>query len=420
MTQQIDKKGLYKMKEKKITIICFSIICLLMLAITSPVSANKQYHNNQEQTLNQQLKFELDLLQKQYGFPGVTLAYVLSDGTVDVVATGLADVEIETLMTPQSRMLAASIGKSFVAATVLALAKEGPQLNLDDPLSKWLGNRAWFSRLPNHLTINLQHLLTHSAGLPDHVHMKSFAQSHSQNWRKSDNPFPPESLVEFILDQPALFEPGTCWSYTDTGYILLGLVIEAATGNNYFKEVEQRFLRPLNLNMTTPSDQPMLPGLAAGYTSMDNSFGLPNKTTINSGLMAWNPIIEWTGGGLISNSRDLAVWAKLLYEGHAMKVDYLDDLFRSVPVGKEKPGIYYGAGVVIDENNPMGLTLGHGGVIPGYSSSMRYYSKYRVAIAFQINTDIGVWDHSTQLVNDMEHRLAKIIINNKKEKINGI
>ncbi len=388
-------------------------ICLFIFALTTQLSAEQQSPTNHEQTINQSLKCELDLLRNQYGFPGATVAYVLSDGRAGEVAIGLADIEAKTAMTSQSQMLAASIGKSFVAATTLALAKEG-KLNLDDPLSKWLDDRAWFSRLPNHSAITLRQLLTHSSGLPDYVHMKSFARSFSQDWSKPGNPFPPEKVIAFVLDQPALFEAGKGFGYSDTGYILLGLVIEAASGNSYYKEVTERFLRPLNLKMTSPSDRRELPGLAAGYTSPDY-FGLPRKTTTSPGLMAWNPGFEWTGGGLISTSRDLAQWAKLLYEGNAMNVDYLDDLLRSVPVGNDRPGVYYGAGVVIDEKNPEGLTLGHGGVIPGYTSSMRYYSKYHVAIAFQINTDVGVWDHSTELANDMERRLAKIILHHQQD-----
>ncbi len=100
-------------------------------------------------TLKEQFQSELDAIHLQYRFPGATAAYILPDGTVEVFAIGLADVELETPMTPKSRMLAASIGKTFVGATILALTQDGV-LNLDDPISKWLDDRTWFSRLPNH------------------------------------------------------------------------------------------------------------------------------------------------------------------------------------------------------------------------------------------------------------------------------
>ncbi len=363
-------------------------------------------------TLNHQLKAKLDELRSKYGFPGATCAYVLPDGREGGVATGLRDLEDKTAMTPHSRMLAASIGKSFVAATVLQLSKEG-RLNLDDPISKWLGDRAWFSRLPNHETITLRHLLTHSSGLPDHVHMNSFLSSYSQSWHDPGNPFQPESLVAFVLDQPPLFEAGKGWMYTDTGYILLGLVIESATKNSYYNEVKERFLKPLHLDETSPSDRPALPHLAAGYTKKDNPFGLPAKGLSKSGLMAWNPAMEFTGGGLVSTSRDLARWSKLLFEGHAMKEKYLDELLRPT-TAKEESGLFYGAGVVISEKDPLGLSFGHMGVIPGYTSSIRYYPKYHVAFAFQVNTDVGVYNRSTELFSEMERGLAELIIEHVK------
>ncbi len=361
------------------------------------------------QAENQLLKHELDRLQSQYGFPGITVAYVLPDGTVGEVASGLADVETREPMTTKSRMLAASIGKSFVAATVVALSKEG-RLNLDDPLSCWLSDRSWYARLPNSETITLRHLLTHSAGLPDHVYTTIFLQSFFQRRLDDSGSFLPELLIECILDQAPLFEAGEGWAYTDTGYILLGLVIEAATGNSYYEELECRFLNLLNLEKTSPSDRPTLPGLVAGYTAQEGVFGLPRKTIDESGTMVWNPVIEWTGGGLVSTSRDLAVWAKLLYEGNAMPGDYLSDLLQSVAAGDEELGVRYGAGVLIRQKGPLGPKWGHGGVIPGYISSMRYYPKFKVAIAFQINTDSFASENRMELVSDMEHRLAEVII----------
>ena len=337
-------------------------------------------------------------------FPGATVAYVLPDGTIGEVASGFADLETKEPMTTKSRMLAASVGKTFVAAIVVALAKEG-RLNLDDLLSYWLSDRCWYSRLPNCETITLRHLLTHSSGIPDHVHIARFLQSSSKEWH-SDRPFSPESLIEYILDQAPLFEAGSCWAYTDTGYILLGLVIEKVTNNSYYEELKRRFLKPLKLDMTSSSDRPALPGLVAGYTAQDNVFGLPRKTVDESGVMVWNPSIEWTGGGLISTACDLAVWAKLLFEGRAIQSDYLTDLFHSVPVRDDDSGVRYGAGVLIEQKDPLGQRWGHGGIIPGYTSSMRYYPKYGVAVVFQMNADSGV----SAFVGDIEHRLARIVI----------
>jgi CubicO group peptidase (beta-lactamase class C family)/membrane protease YdiL (CAAX protease family) len=360
------------------------------------------------QTLNHRLKTELDLLQNQYAFPGATMAYVLSNGESGTVATGLADIEKGEAMTNESRMLAASIGKTFVATTIIALSKEGI-LGLDDPLSKWLGDNIYCSRVANFETITLRDLLRHTAGIADHTATEDFVELLSQRDLQCNNSISPESLVRYILDHPPLFEAGKGWRYTDTGYILLGLVIEAATGSSYYDELDRLFLKPLNLCQTAPSDRLELQHLAAGYTSENKFFGPEGKTVDNEGVMLWNPGFEWTGGGLISNSSDLATWAKLLYEGKAMPGEYLDDLLQAVPTGSDE-STTYGLGVTIEDKTPFGLRFGHGGVIPGYTSSMRYYSQHGVALAFQINTDTGISDQSSELVNDMEKRLAGIVI----------
>lgn len=359
--------------------------------------------------LAQVFQAALDDAQHQYGFPGATAAYILPDGTVGVAATGLADIEAGIPITARSRMLAASIGKTFVGAMAIAFAQEG-LLDLDVPISQWLSDRPWFSRLPNHADITLRQLLTHTSGLPDHVHLDRFAVAVARRWQEPGNPFPPESLLEFVLDQPALFEAGEGWAYSDTGYILAGLVLEAATGRRYYDEVQDRFLTPLELTLTSPSDRRFLPELAAGYMADNNPFELPRKTTTADGVMAWHPGFEWTGGGLVSHSRDLARWGAALFGGNAMPGPYLDELLNAVSISPDTDAIQYGSGIGIYRTSPFGPVYGHGGWIPGYSSSLRYYPDSEVAIAFQLNTDIGIVDDTTPVMQDLEIRLAEIVL----------
>lgn len=359
--------------------------------------------------LQRQFQATLDAFQQKYGFPGATAAFVLPDGEVGVAAAGLADIRTATAMTPRSRMLAASIGKTFVSAAIVALARDG-RLDLDDPVSDWLGHRDWFNRLPNHDSMTLRHLLNHSSGLPDHVHDAAFQAAASERWHGAANPFPPDAAVAFVLDQPALFEAGQGWAYSDTGFILLGMVIESATGQDYYDVIRARFIEPLRLAHTTPSNRPALRGLATGYTSDDNPFGLPPETTTSPGMMAWNPGVEWTGGGLVSTSRDLAVWGAALFRGRAMEAPYLADLLTAVPIDPREPGVGYGLGVSIHSGGSFGPVYGHGGWIPGYSSSLRYYAEHDVSIAFQINTDIGLVDDSAPLLPELEKQLAKLVV----------
>ena len=359
-----------------------------------------------------QFQSELAQIREQYGFPGITAAYVLRDGTDGTAASGLADVEEQQPMTENSHMLAASIGKSFVGALSIALAMEG-RLALDEPVTRWLGKYDWFKRLPNHKTITLRHLLTHSAGLSDHVYMEAFHKAFASEWQTAGNPFPPKRLVEFILDKPALFPAGQGWAYSDTGYILAGMVIEEATGHTYYDEVSRRFLKPLGLSHTSPADRRKLEGLVAGYLQPENPFGLPAKTLDKNGHLHWHPGLEWTGGGLISNSRDLAHWGAALFNGKALPGDYLTELFRAVAVDPKTTNIRYGAGVTIYTSGPFGPVYGHSGWIPGYISSLRHYSDSGVTIAFQINTDSGAIAGDKNIPRQIEERLLQVVIRQK-------
>lgn len=372
----------------------------LLFALSLSVSAG---------TRNEQLTATLAAFQEQYGFPGATAAIALPDGLVIAAAVGMADVEAKTPMKPETRMLAASIGKSFVAATALSLEAEG-KLALADRVADYLGNRAWFARVPNHRTMTIRDLMRHSAGLPDHVYDARFQSNMTDLVAKGADAPPPEDAVSYVLDKKPLFPPGSAWTYSDTGYLLLGLVIEEAAGRTYYDLVTERFLAPLGLVDTAPSNSRRITGLAVGYTSDSNPFGLPPRTMDETGRLLWDPAMEWTGGGLVSTSPDLAAWGHSLFGGTASAMPGLDRLLDGLAISPDAPGILYGAGVAIYAQTPRGTVYGHGGWIPGYVSSLRHYADPGVTVVFQINTDVGIFDDSTDLVPELEAALADLAI----------
>jgi D-alanyl-D-alanine carboxypeptidase len=370
---------------------------LFALALIGPAPA---------ESVSDELRTVLDTFRDRYEFPGATAAIALPDGRIAAAATGFADVEAGRPMAPDTPMLAASIGKSFVAAVALALESEG-RLSQADPVSAHLGNRDWFPRLPNGEAITVGHLLRHQSGLPDHPHLPAFQKAAAARIAEGGAAFTPEEVLSFALEEEPLFAPGEGWAYSDTGYILLGLVIEAATGDAYYDVLSDMILAPLGLRGTRPSDGPDLPGLAVGYTVPDNPFGLPERTSDASGRLVWDPGVEWTGGGLVSTSPDLARWGHALFGGTALPYPYLDRLLVGAEVA---PGVLYGAGVAIYADTPRGPVYGHGGWIPAYVSSLRHYADHGVTVAFQINTDAGVVDDSTDLVPALEAALADLAI----------
>jgi D-alanyl-D-alanine carboxypeptidase len=390
---------------------------LTLLFLTGLLTLGMIHHNSSKKTAEpfftvQTSGYEdghfqatLNLMQKRYGFPGATAAYAWDDGRKGVAATGMADAEALMPMTTEWRMLAASIGKMFVGAVAASLIKDGV-LAPDVPISTWLGERAWFSRLPNHGEITLRHLLTHRSGLPNHVYMGEFASEVKQRMIDHALPISPDSLVQFVLDHEPLFDAGRGWAYTDTGYILVGLIIQEATGQDIYSIIEEQFLTPLKLCSTNPSDRYVLPGLAAGYAA-ENSLGFPVKTTTPEGRMVWHPGIEWTGGGLISTSADLASWGAALFGGDALSEKAFSLLLDAQPIDPSTDEVLYGMGVAIYKSKAYGTVYGHRGWIPGYTSSLRYYKNYGVAIAFQINTDIGIMDDSSKVIESMEKQLLE-------------
>lgn len=343
-------------------------------------------------------------------FPGATAAFILADGRVFAFATGYSDIERRREMEPDMLMPSGSIGKTYVAATAISMALDGV-LSLDDPISKWVGGAPWFPRLPNGPHITLRHLLNHSGGLIDHAFdSEAFVDAVRGLIRRGpDATLSPEALVEFALDREPLFPAGLGYNYTDTGYIIAGLVLEAASGSTYYEELERRILEPLALDLTRPQDRRDAPKLAQGYAAVSaERFGTPLEVVGSDGRMAFNPSLEWTGGGLYNNPQSLVRWAKALYEGDAFEGDYLGDLLESAVRGASRVlSTVYSLGVTITQT-PIGITYGHGGFFPGYNSQLTYLPALGAALAIQINTDASrVAEHAATLARVLVdgHRL---------------
>ncbi len=337
----------------------------------------------------------LDSLHQREGFPGATAAFILPDGRYEGFAVGFSDRVKQTPMGPDTRSMSGSIGKTFVAAVAVGLVQEG-KLTFDDPVSKWLKDKPWFGRLPNADKITLRMLLTHSAGLMDHVNQNGFADAIAKMIASGDRDayFKPEEMIEFILDKKPLYEPGKGYAYTDTGYLVVGLLIEEVAGKAYYDLLKERVLDPLALNLTVPTNTRHIPGLTPGYTKKENPFGLPEELFLD-GEIRINPASEWTGGGLATNSKDLVRWAKALYEEKALPKPYLTELVDS-GFKKDEKG-HYGLGVFV-RDTPQGVTYGHSGWFPGYNASMTYYADRKVAVAIQINRD---FDNKPEYVTEL-------------------
>ena len=246
-----------------------------------------------------------------------------------------------------------------------------------------VGSTDWFARLPNGSrhhgpAPDEPHERPGPLRVPGEVHLRS-DEATGQDWR-------PEELIAYILDTTPPFAAGAGWQYSDTNYIVLGLIIERVTGAAYYKELERRVLVPFKLKDTVPSDSRTIPGLVQGYAGPDNPFGGADAM-IQHGTFAVNPQFEWTGGGLAATSLDLARWAKVLYEGRAFNKVLLAEMLKGVPA-KLGPDTRYGLGVMI-RPTPLGTAYGHSGFFPGYLTEMMYFPDLRASVAVQVNTSVA-------------------------------
>jgi D-alanyl-D-alanine carboxypeptidase len=336
----------------------------------------------------------VDAERARYSVPGITAAFVLPDGRLAKVASGRADVERNVSMTPDSRMLSGSTGKTLTAAVAMKLSAQGAW-SLDDKLSKYLGNRPWFSRLPNADALTIRLLLQHRGGLENYYDNPRFFEQHRARVA-ADPAYVPgfDTLIEFVCDRPPLFPPGQGFSYTDVGYLLVGLAMEAATGRKYYELAREFYLDPLGLTLTAPANGRQLAGLAQGYANGRNALLLGPTMVDAAGLLTYDPSIEFTAGGFISNAGDLARWAFSLYGGQTLPAAALAEMV-AAPAGVTSQR-HYGLGTGVypaAEGLPLGY--GHDGYIPGYRSSLRYYPAAGIAIALQVNTEDGFWDAQT-------------------------
>jgi len=333
----------------------------------------------QEPDLAARIQAKLTELQVKGGFPGLTVAVIMPDDRVLTAAAGWADRAHTAPLAPTSRMPAGSVGKSFVAAAILQAVDAGA-LSLDEKISRWIGEEPWFARLPNGATLTLRALLGHRTGIPDAQDSRTFVQAITKDL---DRQWTPEDLIQFVLGKKPKFPVGAKYFYTDMNYIIAGLVFERATGTRLFDAIDQRFLTPLGLDQTVPQERRIMRDVVSGVLGRDEAKALGYPESMRDGRFVFAIQAEYAGGGLISTSRDLARWAKELYEGRVLSAPRLQDMLSALP---SEDGARYGLGVEITSSNA-GPIYGHDGSMFGYLSQMLYFPDLKLAAALQINSD---------------------------------
>lgn len=360
-----------------------AVLCTaVLLSVALAANAQRTVTVTGTSVLKKELQTKLDEWHKAGKFPGATLGVVLANGESFGLAVGYSDRDSKTPMKPNDRMLAGSTGKTFAAATAMQLVKEG-KISVDDRVEKYLGKEPWFDRLPNAREITVRQLMNHTSGLVRYEFKKEFTDFLTANPMKV---WTPEERLAYLFDSKAAFAAGKGWDYSDTNYIVLGMIIERVTGKDFYGEARQRFIRKFKLKDTIAQEGPVMKGVIQGYAGPNNPFG-GKDAMVDNGKFVVNPQLEWTGGGWASTGHDLARWAKMMYEGKAIDPSLLPQVLDGVAAPMLGRETKYGLGVIIRQT-AAGKSYGHSGFFPGYVTDMMYFPEHRIALAVQVNTSV--------------------------------
>lgn len=289
------------------------------------------------------------------GVPGALVETRNRRGSA-VLTSGVANVKSHAPMRHDSRFRIGSLTKPFVATVVLQLVGEH-RVALDAPVERYLPGVIRGHGNDGRI-ITVRQLLQHTSGVPDYLAYLTPQEVLEDPLAHHDT----RDLVNIALAHPPTFEPGTGWRYSNTDYLLAGLLIERVTGHTYGEEIRRRVIAPLGLRETyVPGDDPAIPGPhPRGYARPGAGAPLRDITAIN-------PSVAGAGGGMISSGTDLNRFLDALVRGKLLRPAQRRQMMRTRPTGNPD-GRAYGLGL---ESRPLpcgGLYWGHGGDIPGYGT----------------------------------------------------
>jgi CubicO group peptidase (beta-lactamase class C family) len=312
-----------------------------------------------------QLKSIDAMLREVYppGEPGAAAIVVKEGQVVYRQAFGLANLELGVPMRADYLFRIGSITKQFTAVAILILVGES-KLALDDDISKFLPD------YPTHgHRITVEHLLTHTSGIMSYTSRTDFREI----WRK-DVTVP--ELIGLFRDLPMEFAPGERYSYSNSGYVLLGAIVEAVSGQSYAEFLEQRIFLPINLVHTTyDRTERIVPRRAAGYDKGPD--GWQNAAFISMTQ-------PHAAGGLMSTVDDLATWDAALYTDHLVAPSLLNRAWTPYRLNDgSSTGYGYGWGI---GSYAVHRLIQHGGGIPGFITQALRLPDDRVFVAVLTNS----------------------------------
>jgi D-alanyl-D-alanine carboxypeptidase len=295
---------------------------------------------------------------------GIAVAVVRGRDTLLMKGYGLADVENQVAVTPETVFKIGSLTKQFTSAAVMQLV-ERKSVSLDDHLNKYIPN------FPTHgRTIAVRHLLNHTSGIP------SYTDIGPRFGRVSRMDLAPDSLIHIVANDSLQFEPGRQFYYNNTGYFMLGMVIEKVTGTKYGDYLESNLFKQTGLNHTRYCDsRRIIPRRAQGYDRPPS--GLVNTDFLSMQLPA-------AAGSLCSTIGDLVSWTVQLNSARVVTAESYRQMTTPIVFANGRP-MTYGFGLSSDTIGGRRI-ISHGGAINGFNSFMSYVPQDSLVIVVLANT----------------------------------
>ncbi|MFD5934307.1 serine hydrolase domain-containing protein [Streptomyces sp. NPDC060333] len=313
------------------------------------------------------------------GVPGA-VAEVREDGRVWRGASGVADLSGRPARA-DDRFRAGSVTKTFVATVVLQLVAEG-RIALDDPIGRHLPGL--IPAGADGAEVTVRQLLGHTSGIPNYTDVLRRQPDPIRTLQHSA--YTPRELVAMALREPRAFDPGAPghWQYSNTNYVVLGLLIERAGGHSLGREIERRVIHPLRLTDTLVPAGPNLPGRHLnGYEWLDGPGATPTDLTEFSAGAFWGP------GNMISTTADLNRFQQALSDGRLLPPRLLGEMREMRDT--DRAGRSYGLGVEANTTvcgTGQGPVLGHSGSVPGYNTYSFASADGRRRITLAVNVDL--------------------------------
>ena len=376
--------------------VTFSIFAFLFISCQTAKPVEKN-------TLNEAVQNKMEQLVLTHELPGFNFSIIYANGQQENYSSGFSDVENQIPLTTNHLFFSGSIGKTYAVALLMQMVDEG-KVDLKKPLKSYFPAINWLTQLPNIEEITIEMLLQHRSGLPRWIMKKeTWDILHDQ----PDKVWSYKERLSYVFNEKPIHEAGKDWAYSDTNYLLIGMLIEKISGKPYYDLVQDNIIKAKKLSHTFPSLKRDIPRLAIGYSKLPAMFSIPNKV-VNDGKYVFNPQVEWTGGGMYSTTADLAKWAKIYYEGQLFSEDRLNSITAINPNGEKVTGKNsYGMGSFI-YHTKYGDAFGHSGFMPGFNSLFIYFPKDKIAIALQANADYADQEMGLEIALEMIYPLLSL------------